>query len=915
MINISELQSNIKNIEMICPFCFKYDLTIFHDRKFNYWIFYLNLLKKIYNENPKCSNNLNCLNLSTKWCTGCLNWLCENCSKTHLCDTNLIKEFNNRRYCYSHNHPKIYLNKNNINTSNKCPLHNKPYLFYCDYHENLCEECEDCDLPGYKKKYEFSHGECYFGPILNLQIKSKIKIIEEKIEKSINFFNTYILNLYNDNKDKYKNEKRKRFKRNFKIYKKNFVSFLEFILLLIKTSKKMITFSLFLLEIYKKYTFEYKKFEYDKNIKNKSLKSFNSQLSNYFSTQFFPIINNNYNNDLNNENNEKEIDVDLSKYNLNLILNNFNLYENDNPLINWRIKITEEEFDSLTLLEFNKNFFIEFDKNDLKYKNLLRPIYFFENTLEFYPEFKDKNGNIFLNINDQFFCIIEEKNNKNNKDKNIYKIIYLKSLEAFFNDRNLKKIKLITNNSIGLIFSKSIIILSSISPFSILKKIEFNNNYYDNKIKIFSLLYNPNIFIVFNNNLFLMQIYNKKNYQLISNVYGIFGDEILEINSNIILITYFAYEEFSYLMLVVDINKLNVLNCISFNLYNYHYSKKFKALNNPKFYLYSNQIEFLVINYPKFIKNNFFIKNDVQIKIFSVIKNVFLLKNDILAIIYNEGLIIESKNILIPYVKNICLTEDNNIIICFIDEIVNKQYISSIKVIKLKENGYEIIDSIKIKENCLEIVKISNNRFITYNSYDNVEILLWKLTENNSLEYLLKINELKINDDRIEEIFVLNKDIIMPKYRYYKNLNFWKIDENNKINQLFNINLNYSIEILFNYDNILFAYASNILSFININNYHIVKQIENFESINCMTKLLNGNILFGIKGKNDNYIIGYKFNKITCDLTKFKSISNAHFDNISKLLEMKNGKIISYEKNADFMVIWNRNNEFNVINN
>ena len=107
-----------------------------------------------------------------------------------------------------------------------------------------------------------------------------------------------------------------------------------------------------------------------------------------------------------------------------------------------------------------------------------------------------------------------------------------------------------------------------------------------------------------------MQIYNKKNYQLISNVYGIFGDEILEINSNLILITYFAYEEFSYLMLVVDINKLNVLNCISFNLYNYHYSKKFKALNNPKFYLYSNQIEFLVINYPKFIKNNFFIKND-----------------------------------------------------------------------------------------------------------------------------------------------------------------------------------------------------------------------------------------------------------------------------------------------------------------
>ena len=96
-------------------------------------------------------------------------------------------------------------------------------------------------------------------------------------------------------------------------------------------------------------------------------------------------------------------------------------------MINWRIKITEEEFDSLTLLEFNKNLFIEFDKNDLKYKNLLRQIYIFENTfIKFYPKFKDKNGNIFLNINAQFFCLIEEKNNKNNKHKNINKIIFLK---------------------------------------------------------------------------------------------------------------------------------------------------------------------------------------------------------------------------------------------------------------------------------------------------------------------------------------------------------------------------------------------------------------------------------------------------------------------------------------------------------
>lgn len=34
-----------------------------------------------------------------------------------------------------------------------------------------------------------------------------------------------ILKLYNDNKNKYKNGKRKRFNHNFKIYKKKFVSF------------------------------------------------------------------------------------------------------------------------------------------------------------------------------------------------------------------------------------------------------------------------------------------------------------------------------------------------------------------------------------------------------------------------------------------------------------------------------------------------------------------------------------------------------------------------------------------------------------------------------------------------------------------------------------------------------------------
>lgn len=913
MINLSEIQSNIKNIEMICPRCFKYHLSIFHNgpKDLKYWNLYIKQLKKIYNKNPKCSNNLNCLNLILKWCTQCLNWFCEECSKIHICDNNI--EF--RDYA-GIDHRKTLLTKNNININNKCPFHNKPYLFYCDIHLDLCEDCNDCSLVLDKRYCECSHYYCYFGPIWNLIIKSEIKNIKKKIEKIINFFNTYIFNLYNNNKDKYNNIRRKRFERNFKKYRKNFVSFLEFIFLLIKTSQKNIVFSSFLYIIFDGITFEFKKFEYDKNIKNKSLKNFNSQLSNYFSTQFSLIYNNNDYFFFNEEKNSK-IDIDLSKYNLNLISNNFNYFNKNKILNDWYIEISEEEFNSLNILEFNKNFFIEFDENDLKYKNLLRENYYEgKYHIKFSPKFKDNNGNIFLHINREIFCVIEEKKN------NIYKIIFFKSEKIYFNDVCLKKIKLINKNLIALIFEKSIIILSLNFPFSILKKIIINKkeSYYNYNydFKFFSLIYNPNIFIFFNNDLYYMQIYNINNFQLISNVYGIFGHQILEINSNLILITYFADEESLYLMLVVDIYNLKVLNCVSFNKNNYYYSKKFRALKNPKFYLYSNQIEFLAINYPQFMKNNIFIKNDVQIKLFDNIIKVDLFKNDDLAITYNEGLIIENKNIFIPKVKNFSFTENDNILICYFYEYININWVYSLKVIKLKDNNYEIIDSIKIQNYIEEIVKINNNRFISYGKFSDDKILLWIIDENNTLKYS-KINELKDNDT-IEKIFVLtnNNKIIIPLYNKKNNiLQFWKINDNNTIEKIFDINLNQFINNLLDYDNdILIVVTSNYLFFINLNNFQIMSRIviEFFrKEVVCMRKLMNGNILFCVRGKRDYDIIEYKFNKIKCELFKFKFISNAAYVRISKILEMKNGHIITIEKYNNVIEIW-KNNEFNKIN-
>ena len=137
MITLSEHQSEIKNIESICPYCFKYE--IMDNFKDEYLSTYIDVLKKIYNVNPKCSLNLNinCLNKGTIWCTGCLNWICKNCSIDDAHIRNISPDVIRPMYrCY--NLSKFYLTDRNI--SNLCSLHNKPYLFYCDYHNFLCEE-------------------------------------------------------------------------------------------------------------------------------------------------------------------------------------------------------------------------------------------------------------------------------------------------------------------------------------------------------------------------------------------------------------------------------------------------------------------------------------------------------------------------------------------------------------------------------------------------------------------------------------------------------------------------------------------------------------------------------------------------------------------------------------------------------
>ena len=167
-------------------------------------------------------------------------------------------------------------------------------------------------------------------------------------------------------------------------------------------------------------------------------------------------------------------------------------------------------------------------------------------------------------------------------------------------------------------------------------------------------------------------------------------------------------------------------------------------------FIYSNQIKYLAIHYPKFIQNNYFIKNYVKVKnIHLPIKNVVLLKKNILSFLCNKGLIIENKNIIIPGVKSLCLTDENDIIICFTHEYKKSNHydrydIYNLKVIKLKENNYEIINTntISFYPYIGNLVKISNNRYIIYYSETN-DITLWKIDKNYSIKYLSKTQILK----------------------------------------------------------------------------------------------------------------------------------------------------------------------------
>ena len=51
MITLSGLQSEIKNIEIICPYCFKYE--VMGNAIYEHLSTYFDILKRIYDANPK----------------------------------------------------------------------------------------------------------------------------------------------------------------------------------------------------------------------------------------------------------------------------------------------------------------------------------------------------------------------------------------------------------------------------------------------------------------------------------------------------------------------------------------------------------------------------------------------------------------------------------------------------------------------------------------------------------------------------------------------------------------------------------------------------------------------------------------------------------------------------------------------
>ena len=274
-------------------------------------------------------------------------------------------------------------------------------------------------------------------------------------------------------------------------------------------------------------------------------------------------------------------------------------------------------------------------------------------------------------------------------------------------------------------------------------------------------------------------------------------------------------------------------------------------------------------------------------------------------IIYNKETfepIIKQNNL--STLRNFTQLKNKNIACSF-----NSDY--TLKIIKIKNNNYEDIQTIKNAHNdwISKIIELKNEKLITF-SYDS-SFKIWKLNNNNKYE---KIEEFKDNNNDYylsDGLEIKDNEIILYAVATDpESLVFYNLNKNEKIKTLNNLNLfiqsfGYRI-IKLNNDEVAIAgdkkvYLIDIINYLDINKNLILHEIDYDYCNKSILKLSNKIFL---TGDNKGTITQYKIenNKIIKDSYKNKS----HENGISSMCILNDNMIISGDGDKNEIKIWKK---------
>ena len=238
--------------------------------------------------------------------------------------------------------------------------------------------------------------------------------------------------------------------------------------------------------------------------------------------------------------------------------------------------------------------------------------------------------------------------------------------------------------------------------------------------------------------------------------------------------------------------------------------------------------------------------------------------------------------------------------VTYIFKMENNQILSSsedetIKIIKLTDNNtkYTLID--KLTDNhdfIIQSIEISNGNIISLSSKRTLKF--YQLNNNKKYECFKVIDKSGVNF-----LFELpNKTLISASY-LEKNIKFWNIENYSVTQMMNNISIIKSMELMCMLTDNLLGIAAEKFYVIDIENKKLIKKIQiNNGNIQCVIKLNNNTLLFGIEGEfslhgNNYHFNQYKLNEKGDNLELISIKEKVHNTGINYMIQGKNGEIIS----------------------